>query len=197
MEKIGVYWLLNACPIPALAIGLIFACIGVLFVIRDIFEKLPYNVSVASQQGGCALIYCVLVAADIVGRSSDLQFHQWNLLTNDHNIQVLWFVLCIAIGMAGDNLAIHTTKKYGRIETIADTYHNLCVVPLLVFLMGISFPVIFTGGTKSEIYSACGAIALWVLTFCFDFFTGRLKQPIWWAQRGIFLPLKPARKPGS
>jgi hypothetical protein len=60
-----------------------------------------------------------------------------------------------------------------------DTYHNLFIVPLLIFLLATMLPVTFYYGTWFEVSSTVFFGVLWLVLMLFDWRTGRLDQPEW------------------
>jgi hypothetical protein len=178
----GIYWFLGWFPFWGTAVLLYFLVINVLFVIRDWREKLPYNISVASQQGDPILMGIIFIGAVIIGRHPDLV--PW---LNDTNFQKFWVSVSISIGFIDHFIVIKSSKSLG---TLADAYHNLFIIPLLVFFLGATIPVIYLYGTVIEQVFSSIFLLVWVLTFEFDYKHGRLQQTKWFADHGIELPLK-------
>lgn len=161
-----------------------FLIIGALFVIRDYFEKLPYNISVASQQGDFALICAILIATEIIKGHQGLEFYARSVF-----YQGVWLGFSIIAGFAYQVLTIYNRSKKKGV-TWADSYHNLVIVSLLVFLMGISLPIVILYGTFPEVIFFSLFVVIWIGLVLFDAETGRLNQPEWLAKHGIHVPIK-------
>lgn len=173
------------CDIPMwlMATMLYFFVIGILFIIRDWREGLPYNISVASQQGDWALIGIILIGVEIVRRQQNL-LAPW---LESWNIQIIWLTVSIIFGIIYQWVVIAKSREWG---TVADAFHNLFIAPLLVFMLGATLPVIFIYGEYYEKVAAIMFGWVWFLTLIFDASQGRLQQAKWlWEQRGIDLPL--------
>lgn len=178
MKAAGIYWILNWAPMWATALALYFLIIGILFVLRDYFEKLPYNISVASQQGDLALIGSILIAVEIIKRHPEIR--PWI------GLQVMF--ICLGVFIGAVTFEMSSVEK--REITVADTYHSFVIIPLLVFLLGASLLVVYSYGTLVEKIFFFLFPAIWFSLVCFDAKTGRLEQPEWLAKHGICVPIK-------
>ena len=177
----GIYGFLHWFPMWATAFLLYFFCIGILFIIRDYFEKLPYNISVASQQGDPALIGCILIGVEIIKKQTVLA---WWL---DLPFQFILLGSSIIVGAVYQLLY---SIKAILWKTVADSYHNVIVAPLLVFLLGATLPVVILYGSKIDTIFSALLFLIWAVTLSFDNETGRLQQQKWLAKHGIRLPLR-------
>ncbi len=176
----GIYWFLWQCPMWAMALILCFFVIGILFIIRDWREGLPYNISVASQQGDLALIGVILIGVAILKREAVCA-----LWMGEIGFQLILFVVSVGFGIIYQWAVVIWDGRWG---TAADAYHNLFVAPLLVFMLGVTVPVILLG-TRSEWNFSIFFLLVWFLTLVYDWFHGRLQQTRWLADHGIDLPL--------
>ena len=167
----GIYWFLWSCPIWAIALALYFLVIGILFIIRDLREGLPYNISVASQQGDLVLIGIILIGAEIIKRQTVSM-----LWMGDFNFQLILLAVSVFFGTFYQWVVVSKNKEWG---TAADAFHNLFIVPLLVFMLGATVPVILLCGTKLEWNFAIFFLVIWFATLVFDWFYGRLQQKKW------------------
>lgn len=174
----GIYWFLWQCPTWAIALALYFLVIGILFIIRDLREGLPYNISVASQQGGLALIGVILIGVEILKRQTVST--PW---MGDFNFQSILFAVSVFFGTFYQWMVVSKSKKWG---TAADAYHNLFIASLLVFMLGSTMPIILLCGTRLEWNFTISFLVIWLATLAFDWFHGRLQQTAWLASRGIY-----------
>lgn len=180
MENLsGIYGFLYNCPTWAIALGLEFFCIGILFIMRDWYEKLPYNISVASQQGDHGIIGLVLIGVEVLKRQKHLPDWARNIVFDMPAIAVI-------ILLAGSFYHwLVTHSKLNDSQTIADTYHNKVIVPLFVILIGILAPIIWMYGTGFEQVAAILLVLVWPATMIFDVKQGRLQQTKWLLERGL------------
>lgn len=182
--KVGIYWLLDVCPIWLLAFLLVFFAINILFIIRDYREGFPYNISVGSQQGTLFLVVAILIGATIVQRQPVLA--SW---LDGRLAQIFWMLISIVISItigAIYQVTVVTLEGWGK---LADTYHNLFVVPLMVFFLGVTAPVVFIYGTETETLAFVALMGGWATCVLIDYLYDRLQQQKWLAERGIHLPL--------
>jgi len=183
----GAQYLLCALPDWASFAILNFLCIGVLFIIRDHYEKLPYNISVASQQGDFTLIIAVIIAAGILKRHHQVAWWMAGVFQGG------LFLACLGVGIVMQIDAEKQARKKGRKMTFADIYHNFIILPgLLFFVFGTVIPVWFYGFVWERLLIVF-LVAVWVVAFLFDAKTGRLDQPGWLAKHGIIVPIKRVR----
>lgn len=178
----GVYGFFSWLPMWAAASLLSFLCLGILFIIRDITEKFPYNVSVSSQQGDWALIAVILMGMELVkGREFlapwmgfKFQFFTFGvsiLISVFYNIIVLW-------------------REKGKRIFPADVFHNCFIFPLLLSLLILLLPVIFLFGPFWQKLIAISLVGFWIFSFLFDVADNRLQQRPWLKRRGVYALLK-------
>ncbi len=175
----GIYWFLWQCPMWAIALALCFLIIGILFIIRDWREGLPYNISVASQQGDLALIGIILIGVEILKRQTFSASWMGNF-----NFQLILLLVSVIFGIVYQWIVVVSSKRWG---TAADAFHNLLIAPLLVFMLGSTVPVILSCGTRLEWNFAIFLLSVWLATLVFDWVHGRLQQTKWLANHGVDL----------
>lgn len=158
---VGIYWFLKIIPIWALTVFLFFVCLNVLFILRDKLEGLPYNISVCSQQGDTALIISILIAVERLQKGIILP--NW--------AQPLAFqFLCLGIAASAGIIDTTVVTIFGdswHEQTIADRYHNLFALPLLVFFILASLPILLKEQWW-EIMITIFLFGVWVSAFLFD-----------------------------
>ena len=71
-------------------------------------------------------------------------------------------------------------------STFTDTYHNVFVVPSLIFLLAITEPIIRYHGNGLQMVSAIALILGWAVLVIYDGMTGRLKQTEWVVDNSIY-----------
>ena len=169
--RYGSHYLLTNMPVWAIAMALYFVTKGVLYVIRDVSEGIPYDISYASVPGDMGLIGVVLVASAVLQRERDIA----PIWTSRLTYHALSIAICIGIGLVLKALAL--------LSYPADVYHNVVIVPLLLYLLMTSLPVIFAIGRRYERVGCVLLLSLWVGCFVFDLETGRLQQRTWLENR--------------
>ncbi len=174
---VGAAKLLAEAPIWLTSEIANFFFISILFMIRDKCEKISYNISLSSQQGDLALIGVVLIAQTIIQRDPSINF----VLLNTNYLQASLAAVFVIIAILNQTLIMSKNKmKFG---TEADTYHNIIIVPALLFLLTVSIPVILLSGTLFEIEALIFCLAVWVTGLIYDIVDGRLDQPKWLMER--------------
>ncbi|MFA6353341.1 MAG: hypothetical protein WCW93_00165 [Candidatus Paceibacterota bacterium] len=163
MELYGSYYILTVLPIWATAILLYFLTMGVLFILRDIFEGLFYNTSYSAVLGDGGILVIPLMAAGILQRGAPLPW--WVRGWEYHQIAV-----CLGLLLGMIWLALDRPKQWG------DRYHHLVIAPLICYMGGTLLPVIFTSGTCLEKLATIFLIALWAGLVVYDAKTHRLDQ---------------------
>ncbi len=161
-----VITLLTVTPIWLIFAVLFFLCIAIHPLGRKYFEGTAYNISISSEYGDAALIAVVLITAGIIQRQGAPIFLE--------HYQLAIVLVSIVIGILDHTVAAGWPKKP---QTKMDTYHNLVVVPLLVYL------VLFTGlwvnlanGTALERVATITLGVIYLVTFLIDLKTGRIEQ---------------------
>lgn len=166
--------LLAAMPIWFTFAVLFFLCIGILPLGRRYFERFPYNIALSSAYGIVALIVCVMIGVTVLQRAGA---PEWL-----YRYQFVSALLSIGMGIFSLTVIAGGIKR----NTVMDTYHNLVVVPILVYLvLFTAVPLIVTNGSTNEKL----ALILFEgfvfgMTFIYDFFDGRLRQTKWLRERG-------------
>jgi len=147
---------------------LFFLFIGILPIGRLLIEGRSYNISYASAYGDIALILMALIAKEI------LYQHPAPEWLSSHSYQEVTFWICVCIGVACYVTAVKTGHGWG---TFMDFYHDIFIVPLLIYMLITAIPLIFTQGTWSDRGYTFLLAGIWIWTFIADAFTGRLRQP--------------------
>jgi len=173
---VGGYKLLFATPFWVVALFLDFFVIDILFIGREKFEGYPYNISWSSQYGDRALIGCILLG-DCVLQQKGMP----PALGGSYS------TICLIVGVSAgliDSVVV-LWRDHWKFGTNMDTYHNIVIVSLLVYILGLTVPVIFMAGTLSEKLAAVVLSLIWVATFVYDVKTGRINQPKWHHDNGF------------
>jgi hypothetical protein len=170
---VGSHQALLVLPIWATAAILYVVTIGVLYILRDRFEGLPYNVAYSSQVGDMFLICVVLIACTILQRGGEYP-PAWMLSTDYHSLAA---VVGVSIGI--------TWWRIERPPHWGDIYHHLVVAPLFAYLAITLLPVIFKNGTREEVFATLGFALLWARLVVFDAKYKRLNQREWLLRHGF------------
>ena len=168
--------LLTIAPIWVTIVSLWILCILVLPIGRKYYEGFPYNISTASAYGDVALIFCVMISAVILHRQ---EAPRW-LASNAYQIGFL--VICVIGGPLYHTL-IRVISSWEP-QTEMDTYHNVFIVPLLVYSMITAAPLNLSVGTSLERYGTILLGGIWIVSMIIDYKTGRLQQTEWLKKHG-------------
>lgn len=171
-QFVGSHHALSVLPIWASGLMLYGVTMGVIYVVRDIFEGLPYQVAYSAQFGDAVLAGAVLVAATILQRDPVLP--GWLMGGNFHVIAAL-----ISIGFGVTWWAIDRPAQWG------DLYHHLFIAPLILYLAITLLPVILLNGTRIEKSCVLCFALLWAALVVFDVTHARMNQRQWLQNRGV------------
>ena len=171
-----MYRIISFSP-PLTGFVLAILCTGVLFIGREYFEGLPYNVSLASQHGDLALIACVVMAAVIL-KQPDLQLAPWLTRWQAHLVCAL---AAIAAGVAFQAINMIMGQKSEWI----DTYHNFMVLPLLMYLLATTLPVLWINGSRTDKAISVCLLLFWFGLLVYDINHHRLNQRAWLKSQGV------------
>ena len=172
IHLVGSFAVLSVCPIWAVAIVLDFLCIDILYIGREAFEGFPYNISKSSQLGDRALIGCALISATILQGRVALPWWLGSEL-----FQILIAVASILTGILWQVFVLLKTNN--RSVTKMDTYHNVFIAPLFMYLLVTGLPVIYIYGSIHEKGLTGLFILLWIELVAYDAKNGRLDQCDW------------------
>jgi hypothetical protein len=151
---------------------LYIGCIAVLPLGRKLFEGVAYNVALSSKWGDLALICCVLIAANILKKQ---------------NVEIPWIfrrgfhTTCVTMApLVGIGLQVRAAAAHGwRFGELMDGYHNLVIVPVFLYLLVATLPIVHLYGTRAQVLRTFAFLLLWGSLVCYDFVTGRLEQRSW------------------
>ena len=150
-------------------------CIAMMHFLRDVFEGLPYNVSLASEYGDQALIVAVLIGLEVSKRQVERTFFQSTTF-----VGVALVLTLVVTLVANKTFLAHTSQ-------IADWYHNIFVMPLFVLLLCLAIPMVIQSGRTIEQVAALTLVWFWVMMFVCDVCLGRLDQRKWLENHGFKL----------
>ena len=170
----GGYWVLTVLPIWVTALTLYSIKLGAIFILRDRYEGLYYQVSYSAQLGDGALIAMVLMAAGILQRGGLFPPSGWfhiGALALGAVIGVGWWLID-----ALDGLHLPIDQQVRHEMQWGDVYHHLVIAPLLVYLFVTLLPVIYKNGTSVEKIATVCMILFWVSLCIYDARNGRLDQ---------------------
>ncbi|MBI3305285.1 hypothetical protein HYZ80_03125 [Candidatus Parcubacteria bacterium] len=160
--------LLAAMPIWLTFAVLFFLCIGILPLGRRYFEGFPYNIALSNAYGDVALIVCVMIGVTVLQREGAPEWLRRNQLA------IGW--ASVAVGVLDATVIASGIWR----NTLTDTYHNLVVVSLLVYLVPLTaLPVVFVSGAFYERAAFLFFGLVFAATFAYDWRTGRLQQTKW------------------
>lgn len=171
-QYLGSHYVLSVLPIWASSIILYAVTLGVIYVVRDFFEGLPYQVAYSAQFGDAALAGAVLIAATILQRGDPLP----SRLSCGY-FHVLAALVSVGIGI--------TWWSLDRPAQWGDIYHHLFVAPLIFYLAITLLPVILINGTKVEKFCVLCFALTWATLLAFDLTHERMNQRQWLQCRGV------------
>lgn len=170
---LGGQWILAVSPVWLLAFVLPLLCVGIIYIGREHYEGFPYNVCYSSSVGDLALGAIVCIQATIV-QQHPLMKQFW--LGGFYNTSC--FVLAVLLGVVWQTNSLRTSPWNPKV-TAMDTYHNVFVAPLLLFLLASGAPFLFRASTHKQFSWAMVFLAVWLVALAFDAWTDRLDQRKW------------------
>jgi len=172
----GSHYVLSELPIWASSIILYAVTMGVIYVARDFFEGLPYQVAYSAQFGDAALAGAVLIAATIIHRGDPLP-----LSLSSGSSHVLAAIAGLTLGL--------TWWALDRPTYWGDIYHHLFLAPLFLYLAITLLPVILINGTTLEKSCVLSFALLWAALVAFDLTHERMNQRQWLQNHGVHFKL--------
>ena len=174
-QLVGSHSVLFRLPIWASCLILYVVTMGIVYLLRDIFEGLGYQVAYSAQFGGALLVGAVFFAARILQRGEALSW--WLISLHFHAFAA---VISVIFGV--------TCWSLVRPTHWGDIYYQLFIAPLLLYLALTLLPVIaINGKTVERVCVVCFALVQIALV-AYDFKDGRFTQLPWIEKHGF--PLK-------
>lgn len=162
---IGSHWLLQTIPPTAIGFGVMFFSMGAVSALRSLFEGRCYDHSLASRPGDS------LIAGYLAMVSSILREGATRGLTRS----VRWHVGAgTACGCGAIALHLIALARNGGAETVANSYHNLVVVPALSYAVLSTLPVIGGSRERGKEVVAMLLLAGWLVLLGCDIASGNL-----------------------
>ena len=147
---------------------------GVVYVLRDNFEGLPYQVAYSAQFGDAVLVGAALIAATILHRGEALPCRY-----SRGYFHVLSALASVAIGV--------TWWSLDRPLYWGDIYHHLFIAPLILYFAITLFPVTLVNGTRLEKATVLCFALTWATLVAFDLTHHRMNQREWLQTHGVTL----------
>jgi hypothetical protein len=173
-QFVGSHYVLSELPIWASSIILYTVTMGVIYVTRDFFEGLPYQVAYSAQFGDAALAGAVLIAATILRRGNPMPW-----MFSSGYFHILAALVSMGFGI--------TWWSLDRPAHWGDIYHHLFIAPLICYLAITLSPVILINGTKLEKFCAFCLVLVWITLVAFDIKYERMNQRQWLQSHGVTL----------
>lgn len=171
MKLAGGYYVLAALPLWATAASVFMVTIGIKWLFQWKLHGFWWDTSASSHFGDQFLLWPVLIGATILHR------HEMN--------EPLWFLaswpthIMLLIGCVGVGAIVCRLTIAGRSGGLVDMYHDLVVVPALLYLAITLVPLIYLEGTTNEKWWALAFVCGWALLVVYDFHTHRINQKQW------------------
>ena len=162
-----VYAILSTTPVWALFAFLFVLTYGAIFVGRHIFEGVPYQVSYSAFIGDGGLLVAVMIAATILQRPHE-NIPDW-LMAGWVHIEIYFVAL-----VAGTITCIMTLKS--RLGKLMDVYHDVVIVPVVIYFAVTLLPVIYLSGTTLEQNFTSLVIVVWLACVFGDIKCDRMNQ---------------------
>lgn len=163
----GSHYLFAIAPVGA-AVVLYVMTVLVLWPMRKLLEGEAYNVANSSRFGDMAL--CVFIACGGVLLMSGTQMPEWALSFDFH-------LACASIAAGVGVGVVLFVVPFWRAQ-IADTYHNLVVISVYLYLIFSMAPVYYHTGW-SAVGSGLAILSVWLATLLSDIADNRLEQRAW------------------
>ncbi len=140
-----------------------FWSVGMVLLARKVGEGRAYNVCLSS--------WADLLLAIIPALAAHLAVPNWLA-----GAAPAFLVVAVLAGVAWQSVTKTCLKYWG------DSFHNLLVVPVLVFYVPVSCVMLAT--TPAKFVAAMLLIASWIGSVVFDNMTGRSNQAAWLIKHG-------------
>ncbi len=166
-------------PVWVMVLALYIIWIGMVYILRDIFEGFPYNVAYSSQIGDMALVGVVLIGATVYQRAGG---------SADRYSESVAFYGSLMAAVFATAYFLCAAPGGWKHMAIADQYHHFVVAPTLVFYVISSLVIVNKDAKNPEESMGCYVLlVIWLMCVCFDALHGRLDQRTWVGKQGVKL----------
>jgi hypothetical protein len=163
---------LAALPVWGISLVLWFVTVEVIRLGRWRFEGLGYNLALSSTIGDLLLTASIAMNAEILHRTGELP--TW---LASRSLQEF----CLAVAVVASIVGI--AKMHGQQKM--DTYHDVVVMPLYIYLIGITALIPFVSGYGYEKLAEVMLIGGWLVLVLADQKRGVLAQKKWLVEHGL------------
>lgn len=175
-NSVGIYRILAILPIWATVMILYLVTDGAMYLGRDIFEGLGYQVAYSAKFGDTMLFGVVFIAATIIKREEPY-LRSWFFwvpwLMNG------WFHLLVLIGCVALGLTVSVLTLATRSGQMMDVYHDVVIAPMILYFAIALLPLTYYAGTKIEKRWTFFFILIWLVLVIFDIKYDRMNQRQW------------------
>jgi len=183
-EYYGIYAVLVSLPIWATITIFYLLTLFVVDAGREHFEGFSYNVSHTARYGDIGLLVVIIIGATILQRNPEL--NKFLATKNFQSFCLLVFLIIIFIMLLLEgNMRVRNVTRQA-----VDKYHNVFILPLIIYLLIALIPVIYFHGTLVEKGVTEFFIVTWIALLCYDIKDGRLEQRSWLKKHGYLHILK-------
>lgn len=165
-RALGSVWILTRLH-PALAFAWVFLLAGLVAVLRLLTEGRYYDYSLASRPGD------VLIAGELMAVSAAIRYR----LPRGIHERWAWhfgvLAACVAVGLL---IQLRSLKVHDGSETVANSYHNFFVVPVLSYSIISTLPALKATRRRGWKIVACVCLVGWSALLAIDIADGNLDR---------------------
>ena len=173
---VGIHALLAHTPIWLTAFVLWVFTDGAIHLLRDKLEGLAYQTAFSAKFGDAGLIGAILIGATILQRDG-VYIPMW---LQSGWLQVGILVACFSLGVL-----ISLWTKGMRSGQVGDVYHDVVIVPIILFFAITVGPVVWYNARWYELLFVAVAVVVWVTLAYFDVKYERVNQRQWLVRHGF------------
>lgn len=155
---------------------LCFVTDGAMYLGRDIFEGLGYQVAYSAKFGDAMLFGVVFIAATIIKREEPY-LRSWFFWTPW--LMKGWFHLLVLLGSVALGITVSVLTLASRSGQMMDVYHDVVIAPMILYFAIALLPLIYYAGTKTEKRWTICFILIWLALVVFDIKYDRMNQRQW------------------
>lgn len=165
---VGIYWVLETLPIWVTFVIIVVVVQLMILIGRHALEGIPYQIAYSAIIGeGLCFTVMVFIAVGILQRGG-IHIPLWLQGGKMHGV-VAFISVCFGVFICWTTLE----DRWGH---LMDIYHDIVVVPFILYSATTLLPVVYYSGTRIEWWAVVVFILLWLASFAFDVKYDRLNQ---------------------
>lgn len=174
MKDFGIYSLLSKRPIWETS-AILLSILAVIPIGKSVLDGFLYNISFTSIVGDpIGLVTALKIVIVVLQRGPVYVPQHMEKFLKNSRMHWLFAFLSFSFGVA-----LHLLMAAFHGVTLMDTYHDLVVLPMFIYLGITLIPVMCFNGKRKEKFFFWGFITLWLSLYLVDVNNNLMFQHMW------------------